>query len=136
MMLTTIQTAFTTALTGLGLFKDVGLWQGDLDAATQNPARLPAAWILFTGARYGAPRTIGATVAPAELGFAVVVVCRNLARPGKGTAQSYELVEQVVAALTRLNTGFGQSWPDGVELVTMERGIAAYAVSVTVKTNP
>lgn len=136
MMLTTIQTAFTTALTGLGLFKDVGLWQGDLDAATQNPARLPAAWILFTGARYGAPRTIGATVAPAELGFAVVVVCRNLAGPGKGTAQSYELVEQVVAALTRLNTGFGQSWPDGVELVTVDNGIAAYAVSVTVKTNP
>ena len=135
-MLIAIQTAFTTALTGLELFKDVGLWQGDLDTVTQNPARLPAAWLLFTGARYGKALTMGATVAPAEFGFVVVVVCRNLGGPGKGSAQSYGLVEKVVAALTRLNTGYGWSWPDGVDLVTVEGGITAYAVSVTVKTNP
>ena len=138
-MLTTIQSAITTALSALEaspdvpLFKDVGIWQGNLDEATKNTLRLPAAWVLLSGIEFTEPYTRPSVLPPCRVRYTVVLVLRNLAGPGKKTGDSYGAIDQVVASLAGLATGYGLLQPTGVELVTVERGLSAYAVTAEVE---
>lgn len=130
-MLTTIQTTIIDTLTALQTFKTVDAWRGDLDDLLKAPARLPAAFVLFARGDYQRPRTIGATIALANLGWTVIVVTRNLG-DRKGT-DSYRLLEDAVTALTRLPVGCGWLWPETVELVEAGNGVAVYGVQFGVE---
>lgn len=130
-MLTTIQTTIIDTLTSLGTFKTVDAWRGDIDELLKAPARLPAAFVLFARGDYQRPRTIGATVALANLGWTVVIVTRNLG-DRKG-AESYQVIEAAVAALTKLSVGCGCLWPEAVELVEAGQGVAVYGVQFGVE---
>ncbi len=128
-MLTNIQNTITAALTGLELFKDVGFWQGDLGEVIKNPARLPAAWVLFTGLQFTEPYTRPTVIPPCYVSFTVVLVARNLAGPNR-TAESYDQIDSVCAALSGLETEYGSLWPGAVELSSVEHGITVYSVHV------
>ena len=130
-MLTTIQTTIIDTLTGLNRFKTVDAWRGDIEELIKSPARLPAAYVLFAKGDYQRPRTIGATVALANLGWTVLIITRNLG-DRKGT-DSFQVLEAAVAALTKKDVGCGWLWPETIELIEAGQGVAVYGVQFGVE---
>lgn len=134
-MLVEIQDTITAALEGLPELKTTGIWQGDVEDLLKSAHKLPSAHVILSGAEFGGPEntTIGATVAPAEMLWSVVIISQNLRDRKSGAVDSLGLIELVLARLTRLDTGHGWLWPAQVQLIGAESGKSAYGFHFVVE---
>ena len=125
-MLVEIQNKFIQALEESGGFKTVDGWQGDVEELLRNPQKLPSAHVIFGDSEFRAAQTIGSAVAPTDMVWSVILMSKNVRDRKSGAVESYQLIETVLAKLTKLNTGYGFVWPGKVVLISVERGVAAY----------
>lgn len=132
-MFATVQTSLVDALGELGAIKTTGVWQGDVEDLLKNVHKLPSAHVVLSAAEFDAPAVIGATAAPAEMLWSVILISQNLRDAASGAADSLALIEAVLAKLTRLNTGFGWLWPLRVQILGAENGKAAYGFHFSVR---
>ena len=142
-MFVTVLNKTVAGLEAIPDFKTVDIWQGEIKELLETPTKLPAAFVIFGRSDFGLPATIGATVAPADMLWPVIVMSQNLRDRKSGAVESLGLLMKVVApanvpppqtpGLTRLDTGYGYLWTDSVELISVAKGVAAYGFKFFVR---
>lgn len=132
-MLTEIQNDILAALddiqtNGPPVFRERGIWQGELEEVVKVVQKLPSAHVALAGGLFGPGRTIPPTAAPCRMGWDVIVVYQCLQDRRVAADQGYGLIEAVVKKITGLKTQGGVLWPETFDLIATINGKSAYAV--------
>ncbi len=114
--------------------KTFGEWVGQVEDLLKKPHLLPSLHVVYNGAKFSAPEIIGDNVAPHRMGFAVILISRNLRSRQSGALDCYQIIESVRAKLIGYQTTAGWLWPEREELVSAEKGILAYGLEYTIDT--
>jgi len=136
-MFTTPLENILIALAAIPNFKTVDAWMGDVKELLDKVQKLPSAHVLMSGADFDPPATIGATAAPSETTWSIVIISESLRDRKTGLVESLVLIEALIAAapagLTRLNTGFGYLWPASAQFLGADGGKSAYGIKFSLE---
>lgn len=130
-MLQTIIEAIATRLTGIeGVIGEPAVWAGDIEEAIGQPKRLPAMWVVYTGADFSPRQTIGGAYYTHELAFTIVLAATNARSRADGAATCHEIIEAVRALLIGYQiSDYGELWPEKEELIDAAGALLVYGLS-------
>jgi hypothetical protein len=110
-------------------------WVGDIEDVIKNPARLPALYAAYQGAKFGEKRVIGSNEADAMMDFIVIIVARNLKSDTESPATCYAMIEAVRTKLNGHVIGnYGYLWPTSEDLLLSEKRILCYGLAYKLET--
>jgi hypothetical protein len=126
-------------LTDMGIFRTVGIWQGDVKDLLENMHQLPSVHILFSVAEFDESRTIRGELPPHEDTWTLLVMTEDRSNRKAGALQSLGLLGKLVAlhepdseidkgGLTRFDVGQGRLWPAIIQLLGTKDAKAVYGV--------
>lgn len=134
-MIEAISDQIISELSALGEFKTVGPWAGEVEELLGRPHLLPSAHVVYAGGKFAPRLTLGAqALAPAVMGWSVIVMAQSLRDRTSGANSCYALLARVRAALVALDVGHGRLWPDEEALILAKGGLLAYGLDYVLDT--
>ncbi|OGU13871.1 MAG: hypothetical protein A2076_13165 [Geobacteraceae bacterium GWC2_53_11] len=142
-MLTEVQNDILAVLdkitaNGGQVFKERGIWQGNLEELLKMPQKTPSAHVALASGNFREAQTIPPKTSPIRMGWDVIIVFQCLKDRLTASNQGYGLIESVVkpvspdgiqiGGLTGLKTQGGMLWPSTLELLDTINGITAYVI--------
>lgn len=130
-MLTEIQTAIIDHLLArIPELRTVDAWQGEIEELVKTAHLLPSVHLAYGSGEYDdQPACIGGAIARKAMVWNAIITAANRRDRASGTTECYLLVEAVVSALKRFDTGHGWLWPVREELLYSKHGLSVYGVS-------
>ncbi len=115
-------------------FATIDGWQGELEDLLKVPRNLPSFHLAYGEGEFGdQPVTIGGAIARKQMVWNAIITASNRRDRTTGAVECYQLMEAVVAALKKFNTGYGWLWPAADKLLYAKGGLAVYGVSFVVE---
>lgn len=106
---------------------------GALESILQTPARLPALFAVYNGGAY-AQHAMSSRDSDCRRAFHVLAVARDLRGNIDAATQAATLIEAAAAALQGITVDGGELWPEKDEILTVESGVAVYALTLSIDT--
>ena len=108
--------------------KTIDDWGGEIDDLISQVAKLPAIFLLYSGAQFAPKQGIGSNRASHTDNWTVVVIDKNLRSKDAAAVDCYELIEQVRSKLIGFDSGNGYLWPVSEALIHSEKGKMVYGL--------
>ncbi len=134
-MLVEASTAIESRLAGnIPALRTVDVWEGEVEELLKKPHLMPSAHVIYGGCQYGELVNLGGTIVAAVQTWSVILLGKNLKSRKDGAQGIYPLIEEIRAALTKFDTGYGYLMPAAENLIVAQGGLLGYGLDFTLET--
>jgi hypothetical protein len=129
-MISEICNEIISAISGITGVKKVEAWAGDINMLLTMPQNMPGLYLVYPGASFGGPVTMGTAKVDTVMKFQILLVVSSLKSPVNAATLAWGIMESVRSILIgKQILSYNKLWPENEELVFSEGGLMVYGLN-------